>query len=97
MVAKAPLCDLERVTQGDVDVLMGVVRRALPDDDAIASKVEVEADRVDLALVVVMVGGLDADAAVQDVLTKTTQLLDLLANALLDELGSLDAMVVDAK
>jgi hypothetical protein len=67
MVLKLPHRGIEGIADGDIDVLMGVVLRSfLINMNVLARQADIDADFVQLALVMMAMWRLDADIAADD-------------------------------
>src|SRR5262249_61237663 len=76
---------VESVTDGDVDILMGLVDRLGPiDHDVFARHTDVDPHAVELALVVMSMRCLHHHRAADNAVVETFELRRLLADALLD-------------
>jgi hypothetical protein len=81
-------CGIEGVTDSHVDVLVGLVRLGVPGHSELASRYrQVDADVVEIALVMVLVLGLHDHAAAHDVGKDLVELLGLLPNLGFDRIG----------
>ena len=75
MVFEQPARRIERIANGDIDVLVGMVLRpGMTDEDVLPRHADVDAYIVELALVVMSVGRLDDDLATDDPVMEVLEL-----------------------
>src|SRR6516164_5815349 len=85
MVFELPPRRVERIANGDIDILVRMVERpGMADKHVLARHADVDANVVELALMVVPVGRLDHDLATDNPVMELFELGGLLPNPRLD-------------
>ncbi len=85
LILKPPHRCVEGVANRDIDVFMAMVGGLGPVDDHVLPRhADIDPHGVELAFMMVAVGRLDYDGAIDDAVVETFELRDFRANALLD-------------
>src|SRR5512144_1399978 len=85
MVFELPPRSIEGIANGDIDILVRMVQRpGMADEDVLPRHADVDADIVELALVVMPVGRLDDDLATDNPVMEVLEFGGLLADPRLD-------------